>query len=228
MIHFYHGLIGSPRHFESAIQAARLPTSMVRNPDVPYLTEDIPHILRTLPRSQGATVHVGNSIGCRFATEMAGPTDHLVLTAPPFDYGQGTVPLRRALVAEWIADLYVNKGNIPDEAAIFEAATQQILGLMESRDQIRKLRSYKDFALAFWEDQTLHDAQERVTFVIGEADFTTPVVAFTRYVKTHLPKATVRVLKHCGHAVPLDAPDRVAQIIRTSLAETTRQRRCLA
>lgn len=215
MIRFYHGLIGDHRHFKSVIDQLGHDVGDCRVPDIPFLEQDFDDLLGCLRcESTMPSVRVGNSIGCGLAVKLAGPKDQLILTAPPFDYSRGIVPLRKALIADWIKGLYVSHGRIKGEAAFLNHATTQVQGLLKSRAQIKRLRQYKSAAQAFWDDPLLVDHQDRITFVIGEADYTTPPAAFLREVKTRLPRARVEIWNDCGHAVPLDAPDRLAALIR--------------
>jgi pimeloyl-ACP methyl ester carboxylesterase len=179
------------------------------------LTQDFDEVLQTL-QGNGLlpSVRVGNSIGCTLAVKTAGPDDQLILTAPPFDYANGTVPLCKARVRDWIKGLYVQHGNIQGEAAFLAHATAQLHGLMDSKSQIKRLRLYKAFAQAFWNDPLVAENQDRITFVIGESDFTTPVDPFVAFVRKHVPGASVEVWEKCGHAVPLDAPRRLAALIQ--------------
>lgn len=214
MIHFFHGLIGDHRHF-AQVAATCLARGMPSlNPDIPFLTTDYVELLRhhTTPTTLPA-VRVGNSIGCGLALATAGPNDRLILTAPPFDYSRGSVPLGKAKIGDWVRALYVQKGTIPDEAAIFAFAEQQMLGLMRSRAQIRRLRHYKQSAQSFWNDPALRTHEDRIIFVIGQEDFTTPVDAFSDHVAKQFPNASLAVWEECGHAVPLDASKRIAALV---------------
>jgi len=161
-------------------------------------------------------VQIGNSIGCCLAIQAAGPHDQIILTAPPFDYGRGIVPLGKRSVEDWVATLYVRHGAVSNEGAIIDHAAGQVLGLISNRSQIRRLRHYKASALSFWEDPALRRLEDRITFVIGQEDFTTPVAAFCDHVQARLPKAQVLVWDNCGHAVSLDAPKRLAALAAIS------------
>jgi len=143
---FYHGLIGNHVHFASTVAQLGAQCGACRNPDLPYLTRDYEDLVRT--------------------AQAAGPDDQIILTAPPFDYDRGTVPLAKGTEAAWIRALYVQADQIVDEAAIAAHAAGQLRGLMESRHQIRRLRAYKRFAQTLWQDPLLHAAQDRITFVI--------------------------------------------------------------
>jgi pimeloyl-ACP methyl ester carboxylesterase len=215
MIHFFHGLVGDHRHYAGVIGHLGRGQGTCQAPDIPFLTQDFDEVLQTL-RGGGLlpSVRVGNSIGCTLAVKTAGPDDQLILTAPPFDYTNGTVPLRKARAHDWIKGLYVQHGNIQGEAAFLAHAKAQLKGLMDSKSQIARLRQYKAFAQAFWNDPAVKDSQGRITFVIGESDFTTPVDPFVAFVRKHLPGASVEVWKKCGHAVPLDAPRQLAALIQ--------------
>lgn len=215
MINFYHGLIGNHVHFAETVAELGVQCGACHNPDLPYLTTDFSDLVnRCCKISFLPSVHVGNSMGCALAVNAAGPEDQLILTAAPFDYGRGTVPLGRTSAKDWVKTLYVNHGVVKSEIAIVRHAVDQIEGLLESRAQIKRLRSYKAFAQSFWEDPKVKEAQDRITFVIGDADFTTPVDQFCEFVRQTLPGASVEVWKDCGHAVPLDAPRQLAALIR--------------
>lgn len=215
MINFYHGLIGNHVHFDATVAQLEAQCGVCRNPDLPYLTTHFCDLVDAVCKpSVRPSVQVGNSIGCMLAVHAAGPEDQLILTAAPYDYGRGMVPLGRTSVAEWVKTLYVNHGGIQSECAIAALAADQISGLLKNRAQIKRLRRYKACAESFWKDPKVKDAQDRITFVIGDADFTTPVDQFSDFVRQNLPGASVEVWKNCGHAVPLDAPRQLAALIR--------------
>ncbi|MHA6326176.1 alpha/beta fold hydrolase [Roseivivax sp. CAU 1753] len=223
MVSFYHGLVGDHRHFATA--RSQLPDAIgtVSAPDMPFLDVDYPEILeRYGAPSPVASVRVGNSIGCGVALHAAGPHDQVILTAPSFDFSTGMVPLRKALVGAWVTELYVRHGEIPNEAEFLDHAKSQMLQLLGSRRQIKRLRSFRAIAQSFWSDPALARHEDRITFVIGAADFTTPPDAFRAYVSAHLPKARVEVWTQCGHAVPLDAAGRLATLIGRRWGEMQR------
>lgn len=213
MIEFYHGLIGDHQH-SLATQALLARHGIgIYAPDIPFLRNDHADVVAGWGvKSADPKVRIGNSIGCCLAVAAAGPEDALILTAPPFDYGRGIVPLQKDRVKEWVSGLYVSHGSVVNEQAILENASRQVLGLLESRSQIMRLRQYKKTAMSFWDMPALARHQDRVTFVIGDQDFTTPVADFCAFVERKLPRAHVEVWADCGHAVPLDAPSRLAQI----------------
>jgi len=213
MVDFYHGLIGDHQHFLATQALLEREDCAAHVRDIPFLDHDYNDVVDVYgARSQSPTVRVGNSIGCCLAVSAAGPHDQVILTAPPFDYGRGIVPLSKDRVKEWIAGLYVSHGEVLNEAAILNNASQQVLGLLASRQQIRRLRNYKAAAIAFWRMPKLQDLRDRLTIVIGDQDFTTPVAAFCEHVALVLPNAHVVVWEDCGHAVPLDAPSRLAAL----------------
>jgi pimeloyl-ACP methyl ester carboxylesterase len=215
MIHLFHGLVGDHRHYASVIADLGGQCGVCKVPDIPYLDRDFDQLLSLFDtRSYLPSVRVGNSIGSALALKTAGPTDQLILTAPPFDYSRGMVPLRKALVRDWIKGLYVQHGNIRGEAAFLDHATTQMQGLLKGPSQIKRLRHYKACAQAFWDDPLLTTHQGRITFVIGASDFTTPVDEFVAFVRKTLPLASVEVWNDCGHAVPLDAPRQLSALVR--------------
>ncbi len=214
MIHFFHGLIGDHRHFAETAATCLAQGIPSQNPDIFYLTTGYAEVLKrhTTPTTKPA-IRVGNSIGCGLALATAGQDDRLILTAPPFDFSPGSVPLGKAKIGDWVRELYVKKGQIPDEAAIFSFAEEQLLGLMQSRVMIRRLRQYKLLAQTFWNDPQLRTHEERINFVIGQEDFTTPVDAFADYVAKKFPKASLEIWENCGHAVPLDSSKSIAALV---------------
>jgi pimeloyl-ACP methyl ester carboxylesterase len=215
MIHFFHGLVGDHRHFSQVVAHLGPQLGVCKVPAIPFLESNFDDIVAGLPKgSLRSSVRVGNSIGCSLALKSAGPSDQLILTAPPFDYSRGAVPLRKALINDWIKALYVQHGNIKGEAAFVANATAQVQALLASPTQIKRLRQYKAQAKAFWEDPLLKTHQDRITFVVGKQDFTTPVDDFVTCVRAKLPRASVEVWDACGHAVPLDAPRQLAALIR--------------
>lgn len=208
LIHFFHGLIGSPLHFKQAM--ARLaPFGLRLNaPTIDYLTDE--PILALGKVKQGDVV-VGNSIGCALALECDARA--YILTAPPFDFSNGAVPLRRAQIEPWVSDLYQGKGQIADEPELRAEACEQLRALLGNRHNLARIRALKAQAQGFLTDPRLMHLQDRIHFVIGAQDYTTPPKAFAEFVRAMAPRATVTVLPGCGHAVPVERPEAVASII---------------
>ena len=203
MIHFFHGLIGSPLHVQQV--CARL-TSPWRAPVLNYLSADI-----GAGQVASEDTVVGNSIGCGVA--LGFDAARYILTAPPFDFSQGAVPLRRAQIGPWVSDLYQGKGQIEGEAALRAEAVAQLENLLGSRQNLRHIRRLKRQAQGFLTDPRLAQLSHRVEFVIGAQDYTTPPDAFLSWAAKAAPGAQVTVLEGCGHAVPVERPEAIAALI---------------
>ncbi|WP_281857794.1 alpha/beta fold hydrolase [Litoreibacter halocynthiae] len=216
MFHFLHGLIGSPLHFQQVMRQLRPSGVALCAPTLDYLSHDLPSLARKVAgdANSSSAVIVGNSIGCQLALQLPIEARAYVLTAPPFDYSRGTVPLRRAQIGPWVDDLYQGKGHISDEAEIRAEACTQLAQLLANRHNIGRIRSLKAQSQDFLSNPKLKQAQARIHFVIGEDDYTTPVDAFRAFVAQNAPGARITVVPNCGHSVPVERPDVVAKIAR--------------
>ena len=228
MIHFLHGIIGEPAHFAGVIRRLGIAPQQINNPRLDYLEQDVSGLVATVAdgaRAGGRQIVVANSMGCQLALRLPFRVDHFVLTAPPFDYNTGIVPLRRNGIGAWVDGLYQQKGNIEGEAAFLQSACSMVDAFMVDRRMIGKIREFRAEAQRFLASPVLQARSADVTFLIGAQDHSTPPQDFANFVATTVPKAKLQVIEACGHAVPVEHPDQVARAITDVLAPRQRASR---
>ena len=160
---------------------------------------------------------VGNSLGCVVALGLQDLADALLLTAPPFDFSNEPLRLRREGVGQYIDQLYDTRQQIENFERHHRDAVRILSTLMTTRTGIRALRAMKEDCMRVLHDGSLPAAGSKVHCLIGARDFTTPPQAFASFLGRIAPQARLRVISDCGHAMPLEAPQAVTQ----SLLEVT-------
>ena len=218
MFLFLHGLIGSAAHFDAIGQA--LPKHQKwRAPPLPYphvglpdLTRDLANLIRT--EADGPVVIVGNSIGCVLALELAHLADHLVLTGPPFDHDTGKVPLRRDGLERFVRALFTPNLS-PDIADKHVAQAVACLDhLTGSRNMLRETRRLRAISQSFPDHPNLSTNDDKITCLTGALDFMAPERAFRTHMARVAPRAQLHFIPDCGHAVPVEAPRAVLDVLR--------------
>jgi pimeloyl-ACP methyl ester carboxylesterase len=164
-------------------------------------------------------VLVGHSYGCLVAlgalqVGLARPVDRVVLTAPPSPEPMGRAPWFAYLplpALEWMR---------PRLSAGFRAAAwgpDAPTALVDEETAISDRNSLYVFK-ALWRQwlqldrARLSSLQLPVTLIAGAADRLTPP-ALARQLAQALPNATLTVLPRCGHQIPLERPQAVADAI---------------
>lgn len=217
MIYLFHGLIGDADHYLYVAEKLCAKGYRVCVPDLDFQTYDVEYYRRMFQDRIDAegtpTILVGNSIGCLLATQLQAEQVGYVLTAPPFDYSNNIVPLGRGQSEAYIKTLYSNHGNIRNETQFLRSATIKLDQMMSDRRMIKRVRSLKAQSLSFLTQNRLPRLASRIRFVIGADDFTTPITDFKQFVRSKTPKAGLSVLKGCGHAIPVEKPTLLANII---------------
>ena len=224
---FLHGLIGSPDHWTRVVQALPKSERCVLDHFTDYSQHDVVEVAAHYRAMLGAaqargerTIVVGNSLGCVAALHLQGVVDGLVLTAPPFDFGQGNIPLQKSKCEPFVRALFSRNATIENEDKLVKKACDTIDALMADRNGLRRIRSLKQQAKSFTSKDLLGHAGAKASVVIGDEDFTTPRSAFSKFMSTNAPQAHLRVLKNCGHAVPLEQPRQLAWILEEVLAQS--------
>lgn len=165
------------------------------------------------------TIVVGNSLGCVAALHLRDVADEVVLTAPPFDFGRGDIPLQKTKCEQFVRALFSRNAAIVNEDILVQNVCEMIDALMADRNELRRIRSLKRQAKSFTTTDLLDHAGDCATVVIRSEDFTTPHAAFSKFMSTQAPRSHLRVLKNCGHAVPLEQPKQLARILGEVLAK---------
>ncbi|MEM7440650.1 MAG: alpha/beta hydrolase [Pseudomonadota bacterium] len=218
MIYCFHGLIGSPAHWRLLQTCASQP---IKAPKIDYVAEPFEAILERLKREiscvREPVTLVGNSLGCVLALRLQDLGENLVLTAPPFEFDSSPLKLGRTKISDYIDTLYVRQG-IPGLPRLKAEAEVQLKELLSSRAMLRHIRRLKSLAQTFEDPAALAAAGSKVTFVLGADDYATPVAAFRAFARRSAPRARLKVVSDCGHALPVEAPSELLKIIEDAEA----------
>lgn len=223
MFVFLHGLIGNASHFDPII--AELPQeATILAPKLPYNEEDfadigcaVAHRIRATAHPGRPVVVVGNSIGCVLALDLAELADHVVLTGPPFDFGAGQVSLKRGGLEPFVRSLFSPDLDPTVVDAHLADAVAQLDHLTGCRAMVRKTRMLRDIAQGFPCHPGLSCQQTRVTLLVGALDFMAPIGPLLAHLSRVAPHARLRVVPNCGHAVPVEAPQAVVDVLHMGL-----------
>lgn len=224
MFVFLHGLIGSAAHFD--VIGARLPMGQRwMAPQIDYsayaqdaLVDGLAARIRAEAVPGDPVVVLGNSIGCVVALELGALADHLVLTGPPFDHETGDVPLRRGDLERFVRALFtpnMDASVADDHVARAVACLDRLTG---SRAMLRETRRLRRLSQSFVDHPGLGAHDHKITFLLGRLDFMAPEDRFRAYLAQAAPRAALRVIPDCGHAVPVEAPDVVLDVLRPFFA----------
>ena len=229
MIYGFHGLIGTPGHYDPLRRA--LPDIGLTAPDLDFAGTDFAQITADLRKDLtargGADVIIGNSIGCVLALELGDLARHLVLSAPPFDYSNAPLSLRPRAVEAYIDTLYDPNCDIEDLARHRDAAVQKTRALLGTRAGLRRIRRLRAISLSFAAHPGLGRHQDKTTCVIGSADFTTPPDAFAAFLQSAAPRARLHIVPDAGHCLPLEAPQALSEITSEAIEGFSLTRICV-
>jgi len=214
-----HGMIGSAAHWDGLRD--HLPGgggSDCYAPEIDYaahaLDDLAAHLRRQITgRTSGPVVLCGNSIGCVLALRLHDLADAVVLAAPPLDYDNAPLPLRRSDLRPYIDTLVQDTDQIADLDRHRDAALRKVGVLTADRAGLRAIRRLKADCQSILTDPRLTQAQDKLTMVIGGADYTTPEAAMRAFLRRRAPAARLRVLPGRGHTLPLEAPVDLARIL---------------
>ncbi len=219
MFVFLHGLIGASAHFD--VIGARLPAGQTWiAPQIDYAALSLEeHVAQIATRIEaeampGAPVVIlGNSIGCVLALELADLADHLVLTGPPFDHDTGSIPLRRTDLEPFVRALFtpnMDPAVADDHVAQAVATLDTLTG---SRAMLRETRRLRAVSQSFVDHPALGSHDHKITCLLGALDFMAPEDRLRAYLAKVAPRARLQVVHDCGHAVPVEAPDAVLDVL---------------
>ena len=217
MITCYHGLIGSSRNWAplSRILGA---TDRVLFKDIDYIKQTVTSLIseeqRNLTQSSSrTTISVGNSLGCVIALGIADKVDKMILTAPPYTKKSNFIPRGRDGVEKYIRGLYCDRPLNISEQEEMSKIGKQFSKIISDRKNIPALRALRQslWDFDYWKMVKLHG--KKIHIVLGEEDHLTPVDEISNYIASNIPEVKMDILPGCGHAVPLEKPERLAEII---------------
>ena len=233
---FLHGLIGDPSNWDMVIDPLRSNGYACLAPEIPYFDDEttrIEEFAGEVMRQIGNvdpdnTVVVGNSIGCSIALYLANYFKKAILVAPftkMYAY-----PLPRT--QENIVKLMVSLVNDPDRLRDNEVSRHvaRYRALLDSKGRIhhvRKLKLIKRAADSF-DHAALYDRWQAKTHVIYAGnDRVSPPSAFEEIGRRH-PGLALHRIDDCGHAIPVERPDCLVDVLQRTCLEPLLDERVLA
>lgn len=214
---YLHGLAGSPRDFERV--AAHLPACDYLAPEIPFLegrftclTRLSREIYQDLPPryKAGDTLVLGNSLGGAVASHLGDGFGKIILAAPHLKTMTGPMGRGRRAFKRELGKIFHNLDNLSPEQ--MDGYSDMWKELTTCRKRFRALRKAKDMAESFQPHNSWPLIQDKLTLVCGRHDRISPLSDFLA-IKKLMPAIRLHVLDHCGHAVPLEQPERLARIL---------------
>ncbi|MEL7093079.1 MAG: alpha/beta hydrolase [Pseudomonadota bacterium] len=219
MFVFLHGLIGDPGHFDRVV--AQMPADApLYVPELKYtemgfgeIGSAVAQTIRARARDGVPVVVVGNSIGCVLALDLAELADHVILAGPPFEFDATPVPLQRDRLEAFVRTLFSQNLDEGIVAKYLAPSVAQLDHLTGSRAMVRRTRQLRDIARGFPCHPGLGCTDTRITILAGALDFMAPVGPMLAHFARAAPHARLRIVPDCGHAVPIEAPQAVLDVL---------------
>jgi len=217
MISCYHGLIGNARNWEPLLDALGTKDDFSKS-DIDYVRNGIEKIIeaerqKLFEYKVAKKITLGNSLGCLVALGVGDDVQKIILTAPPYSFGGGFIPRTRSGIEKYIRGIYCDRPLNDEQKLELDKTGRKFSRILSDRKNIPKLRqlakSVQEFS--YWELVKKH--RKKVHIVLGAEDTLTPQSEILPYLEENLPDVTVEILKGCGHAVPLEKPRELANII---------------
>ncbi len=224
MILFFHGLIGSPSNFRFVENQLQTCTAGIFNPELDYFgykTNELISNTRSVVRDKGQSsknISIGNSLGCLVAMELADEVSTIILTAPMLGFEKYSIPRNKDVIRSYTTKLISNDFYIMDVLKQdIDEAVDKLHGVVNDINLIRKMKTIKQEILSFQMAEMMNKYQDKIHIVLGIDDIVTPPEEYCEYARLNMPRAKITVLENCGHAVPLQKPGELAEIIRDYL-----------
>jgi len=212
-----HGLAGAPEDWCATV--SHLPGARALTPRLNYLsmcTGGLPVMAKALLHSlppwfePHRAVIAGNSLGAALALLAGAPFARIVLVAPHMRIIHGRLDRGMQTVRRELARIF----HAPDRLHALQVREYERLWRRASatRQGLSKLRQLKRRVQSFDLDEHLSQNAQKVLLVSGRDDALTPLPLLRSLHWKH-PGMELRVLESCGHAVPLERPKALAQLI---------------
>ena len=219
---FVHGLIGEPSNWDLVVEpmSARGVSCIV--PEIPYFDESTCRIEEfgeqlwaNLPKDavNAHSVIVGNSIGCSIALYLADRFAAAYLVAPFTKMYSYTLPRSDSNIAGLLKSLVHDPSRLREnEVAKHVERYRALLDTKGRKHHLRKLRNIKVAAETFDHAGLYEARQDRIHMVYAEKDEISPPATFEQ-MQRDFPRMTLHDVPDCGHAVPMERPLALAEIL---------------
>ena len=213
---YLHGLAGSPEDFENVAAlincrhvAPKIPFLEGSHSCLAQLSQDIHAGLPQEFKTPDTWV-VGNSLGGALATMMGDVFHKIVLVAPHLKTVTGPLGRSQQAFTRELSKIFHDTERIsPEQLERYKGMWREVT---RCRKKFKALRMAKTMAESFRPSNFWPVIQDRLTLVCGRHDRISPLSDFLD-IKRQMPAIRLHVLEDCGHAVPLEQPERLARIL---------------
>ncbi len=223
---FLHGLIGNSSNWDQVTDGLKAQGYECLAPEIPYLDrkmcsieEFADHVYQVLGAAfrDGQSVVVGNSIGGSVALHLSDVFSATFMVGAYTGINRYPLPRARAKVRDWLLKI------VHDPAVITDAELEYYMNLysslIKSPGSLRHLKRLKTAIESFDHDTLYCKFQSKLHIVHGLFDNLSPPYIF-KELKMRFPQITLHEIDNCGHAIPLEQPNKLAEIL---LKEAARQ-----
>ena len=219
---FVHGLIGEPSNWDLVVEPMSARGVCCIVPEIAYFDETTYRIedfaeqlWAGLPKdaTNGRSVIVGNSIGCSIALYLADRFAAAYLVAPFTKMYSYTLPRSDSNIAGLLKSLVHDPSRLREnEVAKHVDRYRALLDAKGRKHHLRKLRNIKAAAEGFDHTGLYEARQDRIHMVYAGNDEVSPPATFEQ-MKRDFPRMTLHEVPDCGHAVPMEQPLILADIL---------------
>lgn len=214
---FLHGLAGGPENWHQTADYLKPSGAKCFTPQIEYIKasyESLEELAQTIhiPREYNPddTILVGNSLGATLTMILQSHGRRIVLVAPPLIGESRQISMGGASFSNEIAKLFYDPNKLsPEQIERYRALWKEFISL---RVNIKKLRKIKRMSKEFDYDSKYQELQSKTTLICGRCDQTSPLAYFEEMGRRH-PQMTLMVLEECGHAIPLEKPKELADLL---------------
>jgi len=219
---FIHGLIGEPSNWDRVVEPIAARGFQCYVPEISYFDDDTcliedfsEQVLAKLPNEvlTSRSVIVGNSIGCSIALYLANHFSEAFLVAPFTKMYSYTLPRSEGNITGLLKSLVHDPSRLREnEVAIHVERYRALLDSKGRKHHLQKLRKIKVSAESFDHAGLYRTYQDKIHMVYAANDEVSPPSTFEQ-MKLDFPGMTLHEVPDCGHAVPMEQPGLLAEIL---------------
>ncbi|MBF0518099.1 MAG: alpha/beta fold hydrolase [Nitrospirae bacterium] len=213
-----HGLAGDPTNWVETSYILKECGHKCFIPEIHYFNSNfssIPdlaaNILNNIPNNflNEDTIVVGNSLGGSIALSLGENYSKIILVA---SYAKTSIPgmgLKLTTFAQELSRIF----HYPNKLTKNQRNTyEKLWENITSRDNIPRLNRIKRAALSFDDEQYYQKLHHKLQFICGGNDQVSPLEYFND-LKLRYPSIELFTIPDCGHAIPVEKPQELANYI---------------
>ena len=207
---YIHGLIGSPSNWSHVTQNI-LGNNVCLNIDYTEpLNEQLETIKSTIDK-ENIDICVANSLGCLVSLQIADKCKQLILVSPPYKFLKGGAFMSEKRIKELSNELFFDSSKVPKLE--MEETIKKWNSRFKTQKTMRELKNLKKELLSFDFKKYYSLYEDKIHFVLGREDKYVPVDEFLKMMKETCPKAQVTIVDKCAHAVQIEKPQVLIDVI---------------